>query len=413
MSVIVDRTITGAGWLQDPALAGVLAVLNGDGEETRVVGGAVRNALLGLPVAEVDLASTCPPEEVVRRAQAAGFKCVPTGITHGTVTVISRGTPFEVTTLREDVETDGRHAVVRFGRDWAHDAGRRDFTMNALYADAQGRIYDPVGGLPDLMARQVRFIGDPETRIREDHLRILRLFRFHAAYGAGPVDGFALAACVRLRAGLDQLSRERIRAEMLKLVVARGAPATLVEMSDAGLLGRILGGVADLPGFARLALLETNLKLAPAPVRRLGVLAVRIIEDADRLRERMRLANAEHARLVALARPLGIVPDMDEVDARRALYAAGQETFVDQLLVAAARLGGDPAPLLGLAGRWKAPDFPLAATDLMARGLKPGPVLGATLARARDAWVAADFPSRPETVEAIVQSALAETGNES
>ncbi|WP_035715117.1 CCA tRNA nucleotidyltransferase [Azorhizobium doebereinerae] len=406
MSAVAGRDIADAPWLKAPALRAVLAALNGAGEETRIVGGAVRNALLGVPVSEVDLAGTCRPEEVVRRAEAAGLKTVPTGLAHGTVTVISQGVPFEVTSLREDVETDGRHAVVRFGRDWAHDAARRDFTLNALYADAQGCLYDPLDGLPDLLARRVRFIGDPEARIREDHLRILRLFRFHAAYGVGPVDPPALGACVRLRAGFDRLSRERVRAEVMKLLVAAGAAATLVEMSDAGLLGRILGGVADLPGFARLAALEAGLGLKPAPIRRLGVLAVRISEDAERLRVRLRLANAEYARLAALAPPSAIAPGLPPAEARRAMYALGREAFLDQLLIAAARRGGDPAPLADLCAAWVPPDFPLTAADLMARGLKPGPALGAALARAKAAWIAADFPADAEVIDALARAAI-------
>ncbi|GGF50989.1 poly(A) polymerase [Azorhizobium oxalatiphilum] len=388
----------------------MFAALNGAGEEVRVVGGAVRNALLGVPVHDVDLATTATPEEVVRRAGAAGLKSVPTGIAHGTVTLVSAGTPFEVTSLREDVETNGRHAVVRFGRDWARDAARRDFTLNALYADAEGRLYDPVGGLPDLLARRVRFIGDPGMRIREDHLRILRLFRFHAAYGNGPVDGPALLACVRQREGLDRLSRERVRAEMLKLVVAVGAPATLVEMSDAGLLGRILGGVADLPGFARLAALETALGLAPVAVRRLGGLAVRITEDAERLRDRLRLSNAEQARLLALTGAPMVSPDMPDGVARQVLYGVGAEVFLDRLLIAAARGGGDPAPLARMAADWQPPDCPITAGRLMAQGLKPGPMLGATLARARADWVSAGFPAEPDDIDRIIRATLTPAG---
>jgi poly(A) polymerase len=193
-----------APWLRGGSLPRLLDVLDRDGEEARVVGGAVRNELLGEPVGDVDVATTALPQEVMRRAEAAGFKPVPTGVEHGTVTVVVDGTPFEVTTLREDVETFGRHARVSFGRDWQHDAERRDFTMNALYAARDGTVYDHVGGLDDLKARRVRFIGDPHKRIAEDYLRILRFFRFHAAYGdGGHPDPAGLSACIAARAGLE------------------------------------------------------------------------------------------------------------------------------------------------------------------------------------------------------------------
>ena len=208
-----------AAWLQAGHLTDLLAVLDRAGEEARVVGGAVRNALLGEPLGDIDIATTALPAEVVRRTQAAGFKAVPTGIEHGTVTVVVLGRPFEVTTLREDVETFGRHAKVAFGRDWKRDAERRDFTMNALSAARDGTVYDYVGGLADVEARRVRFIGDAATRIAEDYLRILRFFRFHAAYGEGALDPAGVAACIAGRAGLEQLSRERIRIEILKLLL--------------------------------------------------------------------------------------------------------------------------------------------------------------------------------------------------
>ena len=231
-----DRKLDDAGWLASGALPRLLAVLDCDGEEARVVGGAVRNALLGMPIAEVDVATTAVPEEVVKRVTAAGFKPVPTGIEHGTVTVVIDKHPFEVTTLRKDVETYGRHAKVEFGRDWKADAERRDFTINALSATRDGAIYDYTGGLDDLGHRRVRFIGDPAKRIAEDYLRILRFFRFHAAYGTSDhPDAVGLAACIAGRDGLDQLSRERLRMEMMKLVVAPHAVPTLISMTDSGI----------------------------------------------------------------------------------------------------------------------------------------------------------------------------------
>ncbi|HKD30043.1 MAG TPA: CCA tRNA nucleotidyltransferase, partial [Xanthobacteraceae bacterium] len=209
-----------AGWLRVPPLARALSILNSGGEEARVVGGAARNALMGLPLSEIDIATTAPPDEVVRRAAAGGLRAVPTGIDHGTVTLVVDGTPFEVTTLRQDVETFGRKAKVAFGRDWKVDAERRDFTMNALSISADGVVHDYVDGLADLEARRVRFIGDPARRIAEDYLRILRFFRFQASYAHGAPDPAGLHACIVARDGLRGLSRERVRAELMKLLVA-------------------------------------------------------------------------------------------------------------------------------------------------------------------------------------------------
>ena len=241
-----------AAWLKDGEIARLLALLDRDGEEARVVGGAVRNALMGLPVGEIDVATTAVPEEVVRRVEAAGCKAVPTGIEHGTVTVVIDGKPFEVTTLRQDVETFGRKAKVVFGRDWKADAERRDFTINALSVSADGKMYDYVGGLADIAARRVRFIGEPSARIAEDYLRILRFFRFHAWYGEGAPDAAGLHACIAARAGLETLSRERVRMELLKLLLAPHATPTLAVMAEAGLLGTVLGGVPLLASFENM-----------------------------------------------------------------------------------------------------------------------------------------------------------------
>ena len=240
-------------WLKEKPLADLLAVLDRDGEEARVVGGAVRNALLGLPHGDIDIATTARPAEVTRRAQAAGFKAVPTGFDHGTVTVVIEGRPFEVTTLREDVETFGRHATVKFGRDWKRDAQRRDFTMNGLSLSPDGEVHDDVGGVADLKARRVRFIGDAATRIAEDYLRILRFFRFHAYYGEGHPDAEGLHAVIAARAGLEQLSRERVRMELMKLLLAPHAVPVLAVMAEAGLLGSVLAGVLHLQSFDKMA----------------------------------------------------------------------------------------------------------------------------------------------------------------
>src|SRR4030081_529093 len=238
------RVLDDAPWLKSGPTARVLELLNGKGEEARVVGGAVRNALLKIPTGDIDIATTALPAEVIRRAKAAGIKSVPTGIDHGTVTLVLDGQPFEVTTLREDTETFGRKAKVAFGRVWVADAQRRDFTINGLSVDAAGVVHDHVGGLDDIAARRVRFIGDPDQRIAEDYLRILRFFRIHAAHGAGEPDRNGYLACIRARAGLASLSAERGRLEMVKLLVAEGAAGAIVAMADSGLLLSIFGGVA-------------------------------------------------------------------------------------------------------------------------------------------------------------------------
>jgi tRNA nucleotidyltransferase/poly(A) polymerase len=402
-----------ATWLTGGSLAQILKVLDRDGEEARVVGGAVRNALIGEPVHEVDIATTALPEEILRRAQRAHLRAVPTGIDHGTVTLVAGGTPYEVTTLREDVETYGRKARVEFGRDWRRDAERRDFTINALSLSRDGVIHDYVGGLADLDARRVRFIGDAAQRIAEDYLRILRFFRFHAAYGEGEPDPAALHACIVARDGLGSLSRERVRMELLKLLVARRASAAIRVMADSGLLVRILGGVPYLVSFDRMAAIEAALGERPDAVRRLGALAVVVAEDAERLFERLRLSNAEHDRLSSIADGWWrIDADLMPQEARALLYRHGPVRFVDRLLLAWSRSQDAPGDsrwrdLVTLPARWQPPACPIMASDLMARGLAKGPALGRALREAEAAWVAADFPSDPVVAAAIADLAAA------
>jgi poly(A) polymerase len=404
-----------AAWLKQAPLRDLLGALDRAGEEARVVCRAVRNELLGEPVGEIDIATTALPEEVVRRVEAAGFKAVPTGIEHGTVTVVAAGRPFEVTTLREDVETFGRHAKVAFGRDWKRDAERRDFTMNALSAEGDGTVHDYAGGLADIAARHVRFIGDADKRIAEDYLRILRFFRFHATYGEGALDPEGLAACIAARAGLDRLSRERVRMEAFKLLVARHAVPTLATMTEAGLLEQVLGGVPLLASFANMAKLEAAFAFAPDPVRRLGALAVSVVEDAERLRERLRLANAEYERLASMADAWWrISRQWDETAGRALLYRLGHERFVDRVLLAWTRApegAADPSwrALVTLPARWSVPAFPLKAADFMSRGVPKGPRLGAVLRAAEEAWIAEGFPDDAAALAAIAERALAAT----
>jgi poly(A) polymerase len=391
------RRLDNAPWLKTGPAARVLKLLNANGEEARVVGGAVRNALLDLPIGDIDIATTALPEEVNRRAKAAGIKSVPTGIEHGTVTLVVDSQPLEVTTLREDTETFGRRAKVAFGRDWARDAERRDFTVNGLSADAEGCVYDYVGGLEDIAARRVRFIGEPSRRIAEDYLRILRFFRIHAAYGVGPPDRAGYLACIGGRSGLANLSAERIRVEILKLMVAGGAAGAVDAMVEGGLLLPVFGGVAYAGPFAALISIEHALGLDPDPIRRLGALAVAVTEDARRVASHLRLTNAETKMLDSMGHRWWRLAGMDEVRARRRLYRLGEERYRDRLLLAWAR-SGDAAndaswrELASLPARWSAPKFPLKAADFIARGIAQGPDLGQALALAEDAWRAAEFP---------------------
>jgi poly(A) polymerase len=403
-----------AAWLKDGEVARLLALLDRDGEEARVVGGAVRNALLGFPVAEIDVATTALPDEVMRRVAAAGGKAIPTGIEHGTVTAILDHRPIEVTTLREDVETFGRKARVKFGRDWRADAERRDFTINALSLTADGIVHDYVGGPDDIAAHRVRFIGDPQRRIEEDYLRILRFFRFHAHFGEGAPDAAGVLACIRARAGLDTLSRERVRMEMLKLLVAARATPTLAVMAESGLLGMVLGGVAYLASFENTIKVDAALAVEADASRRLGALGVWVEEDAERLTQRLRLSNAESERLLALDGWWRMAPQPDARAARALLYQLGPQSFADRVFVAWARSDAGAADgawheLASLPQRWTAPAFPLKAADFMRRGVAEGPPLGVALRAAEAAWIAADFPLDRAALETIADQTVRET----
>jgi len=411
------RVLGDAPWLRSGPAARVLELLSRDGEEARVVGGAVRNSLLNLPVGEIDIATSALPEEVIRRAAAAGIRSVPTGIDHGTVTLVIDAEPLEVTTLREDTETFGRKAKVAFGRDWVADAQRRDFTINGLSVDADGIVYDYVGGLEDIAAKRVRFIGDPNQRIAEDYLRILRFFRMHAAYGSAEPDRAGYLACIAGRTGLAALSAERVRAELVKLLVADGAAAAISAMADAGLLQLILGGVAYTGPLSGMIAAERLLGLKPDPIRRLAALAVAVTEDARRVAARLRLANVEAKALDSMGHRWWRLAGMDEARARRRLYRLGEDGYRNRLLLAWARAGEDAddahwRELATLPQRWSAPKFPLKAADFMARGIAEGPVLGQALALAEDAWLAADFPRDETALAAIADQAVARLGRD-
>jgi len=378
-----------APWMRAPQTRALLAALTAEGAIVRFVGGCVRDSLAGRPVRDIDVATAAAPRENLRLLAAAGIKAVPTGIDHGTVTAVVDGRPFEVTTLRVDVETFGRHARVAFTDDWRADAHRRDFTINALYADPDGRIYDPTGGLADLRRGRIRFVGRAEQRIEEDRLRILRFFRFHAWYGRGAANRAALAACGRAAAGIERLSGERVRQELMQLLAAPEPRPALRLMARHDVLRHLLPAGADLRALSRLIRTEAQAGTAAEPLLRLAAL-VRgwAAADARRLAERLRLANAERERLLVLLRETAPAAGGGEPALRRSIYRLGVELIVDLALLAG-------RPRLAAAARaLPRPEFPLRGRDGLALGLKPGPALGRHLAAVETWWAAQDF--RPD-----------------
>jgi tRNA nucleotidyltransferase/poly(A) polymerase len=407
-------SLAGAEWLKRRETSAVFGALQGDSLETRVVGGAVRNALLGLPVTEIDLATTAEPERVMALAEEAGLKAVPTGIAHGTVTVIADDLPFEVTTLRRDVEAFGRHAKIAYTTSWEEDAKRRDFTLNALYADRDGKVFDPLGGYDDLAAGRVRFIGDAEARIKEDFLRILRFFRFHAYYGKGDMDPEGLHAAVKLRAGLEQLSAERIAGELRRILMAPQAACAVEALYDYGLLTGVLGGVPRLGRFERMVAIEAANGLAPDASLRLAALAVFVEEDVARLVERLRLSNAEQA-VLALGAKKGVVAGLPEgTAAKSALYRLGP-SYRHALLLAWVDSGAAPddaawRKALVLPERWQAPSLPIDGNDIMALGELKGPEIGELLKVLEQEWIASGFALGRDQLLARARGLIAARG---
>lgn len=402
----MQASIAEAEWLKSRTLQKLLGVLNEGSEEARIAGGAVRNALLGEPVADIDIATTTVPQETARRAEAAGFKAVPTGAEHGTITIVANGKPYEVTTLRDDVETDGRRAKVRFGRDWTRDAERRDFTINALYATADGGIVDLVGGLADLDSRTIRFIGEAETRIHEDYLRILRFFRFFAWYGSGRPDAEGLKACARLKDGLDRLSAERVWMELKKLLAAPDPSRALLWMRQAGVLSRVLPesekwGI-DL--IHPLVKAEADLSWTADPLLRLEALVPPEAGRMKALAERLRLSSAEAMRLERWAAQPTVAASTAEIALARTLYEDDRQAVVDRLRHSLAIARGKAASddqamveagklslLLKFAEKWTRPEFPIKGRDLSATGFAPGPRMGEALKLLEAEWIASGF----------------------
>lgn len=403
-------------WMRAKETRTVLDALAAAGGEARFVGGAVRNALLNRAVDDIDIATPLLPQDVMRALKAAHITAVPTGIEHGTVTAILDRKAFEITTLRRDVSTDGRRATVAFSKDWTEDAGRRDFTINALYAAGDGEIFDFTGGLDDLDEGRVRFIGDPVQRIREDYLRILRLFRFHAWYGKGNIDDAALGAAAAERAGLKRLSGERVQKEMLRLLAASNPCLALEAMSAKSILSEIVSDRANLERVKRLvAIDETNFFEADR-VLRLAALLPSEPAVAAAVAERLRLSNDNRDRIVDLAGAReSIVPHLPVRDVRRLLYHLGTQRFRDRVLL---RWSEDPKPshtvswraLLALGDAWVRPHFPLTGRDAIAAGVPQGPLVGRVLAEVEAWWIAADFTedrfSLAERLKAVALAAM-------
>ncbi|MGZ5939247.1 MAG: CCA tRNA nucleotidyltransferase [Rhizomicrobium sp.] len=398
-------------WMTAPKTRAVMAAL---GPDARFVGGAVRNALLKREVSDIDIATPLTPDEVIKRLKAAGLGAVPTGIEHGTVTAISDGTPFEVTTLRRDVSTDGRRAVVAFTTDWTEDAARRDFTMNALYATVDGEVIDLVGGVTDLEAGRVRFVGNATTRIREDYLRILRLFRFHAWYGKGEIDSGALHAAAAGKAGLAKLSGERVQKELLRLLEADDPAFVLRVMAASGILSELLPGALSIGRLEKLAAIDAEAFFKPDPILRLAALLPSDPAVAETVARKLRLSNIDAQRLEDIAGAKEkIVSYLSVKEVRKLLYRIGIGPFKDRVFLKWAEDAKESNAvqwrmLLAVADAWERPNFPLTGREVMLAGVPEGPLIGRILAEVEEWWVDADFIedqfSLAERLKAVVQA---------
>ncbi|MEO6248556.1 MAG: CCA tRNA nucleotidyltransferase [Sphingomicrobium sp.] len=389
-------------WLDRPGMHRLLTALDAEGGATRLVGGAVRDLALGSEVSDYDLSTRFVPDDVVKRLTGAGIKTVPTGLAHGTITAVSSGTVVEVTTLRSDLATDGRRATVAFTDDWGADASRRDFTINALYADPlSGEISDPAGeGLADLEARRVRFIGDPRKRIAEDHLRILRFFRFHARFGKGTPEGAALAACTERANDLMALSRERIAYELVNFLGLPDPVATLAIMIDHGILRPVLPEIGDPAPLAALIAAEQSAHIPADPLRRLASLLPRDPLIAEKIATRLKLPVKSRKRLARAVEQTNLGSPQAHA------FRLGSESAADRLLI-----DGRPADAASIA-EWTPPRLPVSGGALIARGVPQGPLVAKTLKAIEQAWLDADFPTGA-VFDAIVADAIARAAGSS
>lgn len=394
-------------WMTAPESLAVFDALASGGADARFVGGCVRDAWLGRPVKDIDIATHAPPERVMELLEGAGIRVIPTGIAHGTVTALCGGKPYEITTLRRDVENFGRHARVEFTDDWIEDAARRDLTMNALSCTPDGSMFDPFGGLADLAAGRVRFVGEARRRIEEDVLRLLRFFRFQAHYGRGDPDAEAMAACRELAPRLPTLSGERVRGELFRLLTASCAGAVWRLMMGQGIMVHLLPEAMDTDRLERLIAVERDLGATPDPTRRLAAVLDSDRPGALRAAEALRLSNHERDRLLAMVEPpVAMAPADDHKALRQALYRLGDaELFGDLLLIAAAIHDG-PLDLTALRRALAVADdlpglkLPIAGRDLLELGVPRGPAVGDTLKRVEEWWIAEDFqPSRDACLE--------------
>lgn len=433
-----------------PAAQKLLILLNSTAYESRIVGGAIRNALLNQPVNDIDIATTLHPNEVIKLAKEAGFKTVPTGIAHGTITVVVDKHGFEVTTLRQDVKTNGRHAIVEFSHDFAVDAKRRDFTVNALSLGLTGEIYDYTGGLADIEQHTIRFIGDPVQRIREDYLRILRFFRFSASYSKGALDSKGLEACLSERVGLASLSRERVGHEIRKMLIAPRASHVMNEIADTGLIEDILGGAAHYQTFNKLVDIEAQTNTPPTSMRRLAALINVQTCNLYPLRDALKLSNKEYEQLLTIQVSLNIQPaealpsphtdriysissskninieytqylsgedvpkgrmrgtkltTPNQPNFKPLIYKLGKSIFTDMLLLTNQPLELIQSGLL-LSQTWTIPKNPFSGCYFMKLGCKAGPKLGELLKQAEHAWIEHDFPNESEKLRAVAQTIL-------
>jgi poly(A) polymerase len=381
-----------APWRHSAGLGLLCRTLGSDDGLVRLVGGAVRDGLAGQTVTDIDLATALSPADVITRLEAAKIKVIPTGLAHGTVTAVLSSGPIEITTLRRDVATDGRHAVVAFTDDWREDAARRDFTINALSADPfSGAVFDYFGGTDDLAQGRVAFIGDPLQRIAEDHLRIMRFFRFHARYGHGEPDATAIAACALRANDLMALSRERIADELLKILALPDPGGVVALMIDQGIFKPVLPEITDAAPLARLVAREIEAGIIGDPIRRLASLITPDLAVAEDIAARLKFSNAKRKRLACAAARTSA----DAADPKALAYWVGHEGAVDRLLLG----NGDASAIAG----WTAPPFPISGGAIVARGIKAGPDVARILKAVEQQWVDEGFPDMAR-VEAIADA---------